>query len=124
MAEEKITLTELYRLFGGSIPPEVFELIFNGPDGMTVGEARTRITEMAREAETKRNADDAPFRLRVRAAWNRTIEEAPAIFGVTREEIGAADWDDDIPEQISRFMVQLMRTWEAMRDAPVPDYLT
>ena len=45
----KITLEEFMELFGGEIPNEAWDLVFNGPGDMTVGEARERLQQMARD---------------------------------------------------------------------------
>lgn len=53
----KITLKEFIEIFGGEIPIEAYDLVFNGPGDMTVGETRERLQQMARAAAPAHRSD-------------------------------------------------------------------
>lgn len=50
MSDDKITLEELIELFGGSIPMEAVQMLFNAPPERTIGDVRADITALAKRA--------------------------------------------------------------------------
>jgi hypothetical protein len=47
MSDAPITQKEMIELFGEAMPIEAVNLIWNGPDDMTVGECRAKLREIA-----------------------------------------------------------------------------
>jgi hypothetical protein len=52
MTAPKITLAELERMFGGSLPMEAYNLIFEGDGSKTIKQVRAELLEMAKRHQT------------------------------------------------------------------------
>lgn len=49
--ESRITFDELGYIFNNEIPVEVYQILFNGPDDMTVAEAREQVVAYAKSLQ-------------------------------------------------------------------------
>ena len=53
MSDDRLTKEELTEIFGIMLPMAAMELIFNTPDGLTIGEVRRKLREIAAKERNK-----------------------------------------------------------------------
>ena len=53
MLGEKISQEEMQQMFGSRMPIEAVSLLYNAPDGMTVGELRDELRRIAKSQKSR-----------------------------------------------------------------------